>query len=187
MGDQWLPGGDSTLVRVCQTDPWGTTAALLRLIVPPCQWRCVSVTLTSDSVVANAQTYVTSLPSVLLHKWGKSCPPLGERGRQAEPSQDANTSFTCLYSSLDDISLLFTLKIASFCCDNLVLNVFLDCFQKASQNFPSRGIAAVNSLVIVMHMFSPFFSSLSTLPPSPENEICKTLCTAQNPNRHLVS
>lgn len=35
MGDQWLSGGDSALVRVCQTDPWGTTAALLPLIVPP--------------------------------------------------------------------------------------------------------------------------------------------------------
>lgn len=161
MGDQWLPGGDSILECVCQTDPWGTTAALLPLIVPPWQWRCVSVMLTSDSVGANAQTQF--LPSTFLHKWGKSFPPLGERGRQAEPSLDANTSFTCLYSSLD-ISLLVTLQIASFCCDNLVLDVFLDCFQKASQNFPSRGIAAVNSLVIVMHI-STFFSSLSTPPP----------------------
>lgn len=100
----------------------------------------------------------------------------GCTGRLAESSQDLSTGFTYLYHSVHSISLPFRTKITINCCEALVLNVSLDCFQKASQNFPSRGITAVDSTVTVIHMVFLFLSSLPHLSSCPWMKFIKS-CT----------
>lgn len=134
------PGGDRVLASMCETGPWDTTGP------SPTSYHGSEGVREHDFDLR----YCCSQGTVIL-----PIPPsfsmgeelregreegFGSTARLAESSQDSSTGFTCLNSSLHGVSLPFTLKIATVCCETLILNASLDCFQKASQNFPSRGI-----------------------------------------------
>lgn len=125
---------------------------------------CDSMTWTSAIAVASTQSY---LPSPDLSPWVRNWGRLGRKDLVAQQDwlSSARTQvWVYLYRSWHDISLSFTLKIATSHCETLVLNASLDCFQKASQNFLKQRNCCCWQPI---HMISSFLSSLPICPPAP--------------------